>query len=162
MGKCLPTSGDLSPYAAELYAALEAVRSVNRTTKLTVVSTQKYVQDAMNKKLSGWEHIGWVGVQYHDVLRCLATELKARKAPTIFRVAKPGTHERTMCGHAAKLAKRAAKTSVTGGWDLTLPQGTALPELSLQENCQRVFYQSIREEKVKALAPRPSIVKKLL
>jgi hypothetical protein len=115
----------------------------------------------MNKELSGWEHIGWVGVQYRDVLRCLAAELKARRAPTIFKVVKPGTRKRAMCRHAAKLAKRAAKTSINGDWNLTLPQGTALPGLSLQDNRRRIFYRSIREEKVKALAPRPSTVKKL-
>jgi ribonuclease HI len=161
IGKCLPKSGERSQYVAELYAALEAVRSVSRNTKLTVVSTQNYVQDAMNKKLASWEHIGWVGVQHRDILRCLAAELNVRRAPTIFKVAGPGTRERAMCGQAAKLAKRAAKTSMNGEWDLTLPQGSTLPGLSLQDNRQRVFYRSIREEKVRALAPRPSTVKKL-
>ncbi|KAJ6628183.1 hypothetical protein B0H10DRAFT_1940730 [Mycena sp. CBHHK59/15] len=50
----------------------------------------------MNKKLPKWEHEGWVGVQHREVLRCVAAELKARKAPTIFKVAEPGSSDRTI------------------------------------------------------------------
>ena len=100
-------------------------------------------------------------MQQRDVLWCLGAELKARRALTIFKIAKPGSPERAMCRQAAKLAKQAVRTSMNEEWDLTLPQDTALPGLSLQGNCQRVFYRSIREEKVKALTPRPSTVIKL-
>ncbi|KAJ7818638.1 hypothetical protein B0H13DRAFT_1922161 [Mycena leptocephala] len=112
----------------------------------------------MNKKLSNWEHEGWVGVPHSEVLRCLAAELKARKAPTIFKIAVPGSEERARCKHAAALAKRAARDRREGQWELTLPPNTALPGLSLQGNRQRVFYRGIREVKtrVKATTPRPS------
>jgi hypothetical protein len=115
----------------------------------------------MIKKLPGWEHEGWVGVQHCDVLRCIVAELKARKAPTIFKVADPGSPERALCRQAAVLAKRTARTPVNGEWDLTLPRDTALPRLSLQGNRQRVFYRRIREEKVRTLAPRTSTEIKL-
>jgi S-adenosylhomocysteine hydrolase len=95
-GKCLPTTADQSQHAAELYAALEAIRCTDKNTTLTIVSTQDHVCDAMNK-LSGWEHEGWVGVSNRNVLRCMAAELKARKAPTIFEVAEPGSPDRERC-----------------------------------------------------------------
>jgi hypothetical protein len=85
-GKCIPVAGEQSQYAAEFFAALEAVRSTSRDTTLTITSTQTYICDAMNKKLSGW-----VGVPHREVLRCLAAELKARKASTIFKLAAPGS-----------------------------------------------------------------------
>ncbi|KAJ6572629.1 hypothetical protein B0H10DRAFT_1671065, partial [Mycena sp. CBHHK59/15] len=130
---------------------------------LTLISTQSYVHDAINKKLPAWEHEGWVGVQHRDVLRCLAAELKARKAQTIFAIAKPGSQLRAKCRQASVLAKGAARTPSDEQWVLTLPPGTALPGLSLQGNHQRVFYHSIREIKAKAhaLTPRPSTAKML-
>ncbi|KAJ6613690.1 hypothetical protein B0H10DRAFT_1805045 [Mycena sp. CBHHK59/15] len=135
----------------------------SRESTLTITSTQTYVRDAMNKKLPGWEHEGWVGVPHRDVLRCLSAELKARKAPTIFKLAHPGSHERTLCRHASALAKTAARTPKDERWELTLPPDTALPGLSLQGNRQRVFYRSIREIKTKtqALTPRYSTSKML-
>jgi hypothetical protein len=126
-GKCVPNNGERSQYAAEIFAALEAIRSVNKDTALTIISTQDYILDAMNKKLTRWEHEGWVGVQHREVLRCLAAEIKARRAPTIFKTAEPGSPDRKMCGQAAKLAKRAARDRMNEAWDLTLPQDTALP-----------------------------------
>jgi ribonuclease HI len=115
----------------------------------------------MNTKLPDWEHEGWVGNPHRDVLRCLAAELKARKAPTFFKLAKPGTPERLRCRQATILAKEAARTRESAQWDLTLPKDTALPGLSLQGNRQRVFYRSIREEKMRKLTPRPSTTKTL-
>ncbi|KAJ6595385.1 hypothetical protein B0H10DRAFT_1664479, partial [Mycena sp. CBHHK59/15] len=123
-----------------------------------ITSMQNYIRDAMNKKLPNWEHEGWVGVPHSGVLRCLAAELKARKAPTIFKIAVPGSEERARCKHATTLAKRAARDRRGEQWRLTLPLNTALPGLSLQGNRQRVFYRSICEVKtrMKATAPRPS------
>ncbi|KAJ6582752.1 hypothetical protein B0H10DRAFT_2168247 [Mycena sp. CBHHK59/15] len=134
-----------SQYGAELFAALEAVKTTNSETILTITSTQNYIRDAMNKKLPNWEHEGWVGVPHSGVLRCLAAELKARKAPTIFKIAVPGSEERARCKHATTLANRAARDRRGGQWELTLPPNTALLGLSLQGNRQRVFYRSIHE-----------------
>ncbi|KAJ7226846.1 hypothetical protein GGX14DRAFT_347280, partial [Mycena pura] len=150
-----------SQYVAEFFAALAAVRSANENTALTIYSAQPYVREAMNKKLQRWEHEGWVGVPNRDVLRCLAAELKARKAPTYFKVAEPGTAARAECKRVARLAKRAARRLETAMWDLSLPPNTALPGLSLQNNRQKVFYRGIREEKTKKLAPRASTERKL-
>jgi hypothetical protein len=111
--------------------ALEAVRSANKDSILTIISTQSYVSEAMNKKLSNWEHKGWVGVPHCDILRCLAAEVKARNTPTFFRVAAPGSLNRALCRQAAVLAKRAARAPTDEKWDLTLPQDMALPGLSL-------------------------------
>jgi ribonuclease HI len=94
-------------------------------------------------------------------LRCIAAELKARKAPTTFKLAAPGSSDRLPCRQAAILAKRAARMQTTETWDLTLPQGTALPGLSLQGNRQRIFYRSIREIKSQAAVPRASTVANL-
>ncbi|KAJ7090686.1 hypothetical protein C8R44DRAFT_955817 [Mycena epipterygia] len=160
-GRCIPISSEQSQYAAELFAALEAIRSTSKESILTIISTQKYVRDAMNKKLPGWEHEGWVGVPHRDVLRCIAAELKARKAATFFKIATPGSPERMLCRQAAVLAKRAARTPISEEWALTIPQDTALPGLSLQGNRQRVFYHSIREAKTRKLVPRASTVDKL-
>jgi ribonuclease HI len=135
---------------------LEAVRTVDTNSVLTIFSTQEYVREAMNKKLPKWEHEGWVGVPHRDVLRCLAAELKARKAPTTFKLAAPGSPERLLCRQATVLAKSAARTPENREWEFM-----ALPGLSLQGNRQRVFYQSIREEKTKKMTPRPSTMKAL-
>jgi hypothetical protein len=113
---------------------LEAIRIMSRDSALTIISTQSLVQEAMNKKLTGWEHEGWVGVPHRNILRCIAAELKARKAPTTFKLAAPGSSDRIPCRQAAILAKRAARTQTTETWDLSLPQGTALPGLRLQGN----------------------------
>ncbi|KAJ7747412.1 hypothetical protein DFH07DRAFT_747749 [Mycena maculata] len=162
-GVCIPSTEVQSQYAAELYAALAAIKMTNSETALTITSTQAYLQNAMNKKLSGWEHEGWVGVPHREVMRCLAAELKARKAPTIFKLAPPGSPERIQCRHASALAKRAARTRNDKQWELTLPPGTALPGLSLKGNKQRVFYRSIREVKAnkQAFVPRHSTTKML-
>ncbi|KAJ7754195.1 hypothetical protein DFH07DRAFT_743908 [Mycena maculata] len=152
-----------SQYAAECYAALEAIRTTRSETVLTITSTQSYVRDSMNKKLMGWEHEGWVGIPHREVLRCLAAELKTRKARTIFKIVAPGSHDRELCRQAAQLAKNAARSRTDEQWILKLPLNSALPGLSLQDNCQRVFYRSIREIKtnVQALFPRSSTTKML-
>ncbi|KAJ7203487.1 ribonuclease H-like protein [Mycena haematopus] len=160
-GKCVPAAGEQSQYVAEMYAALEAVRCTNTATELTIVSAQSFARDAMTKKLPTWEHEGWMGVPHRGVLRCLAAELKARKAKTVFKVTESDAPERTKCKKASVLAKRSARAPTDVPWDLTIPQGTALPGLSLQENRQRVFYHSIREMKTRNLTPRPSTTKML-
>ncbi|KAJ7191841.1 ribonuclease H-like protein [Mycena pura] len=160
-GKRIPEDHEQSQYAAEFYAVLMAVRKVSVETALTIVSAQPYVQEAMNKKLGRWENEGWVGVKHRDILRCVAAELKARAAPTFFKVAEPGTPARAACRKAAKIAKRAARAQVTGVWDMTLPTGMTLPGLRLQGNRQKNFYRSIREEKTEKLRARPSTANKL-
>ncbi|KAJ7852105.1 hypothetical protein B0H13DRAFT_2398923, partial [Mycena leptocephala] len=85
------------------------------------------------------------------VLRCVAAELKARKAPTFFKEAKPGTPERADCKKAARLAKRAARAPTIEAWDMTLPPGTALPGLSLIDNHQKLFYRTPRASTDKKL-----------
>jgi ribonuclease HI len=91
----------------------------------------------------------------------VAAELKARKAPTIFKVAEPGSPDRALCKPAAMLAKRAARTPAAEVWDFTLPEDTSLPGLSLQNNRQKIFCRSIREEKNCKLTTRPSTAKML-
>ncbi|KAJ6545701.1 hypothetical protein B0H19DRAFT_955908 [Mycena capillaripes] len=160
-GKCVPSGDKQSQYVAEFFAALEALRSVGKETALTIVSAQSYVHDAMNKKLWRWEHEGWTGVPHRGILRCVAAELKARKAPTYLKVALPGTPERARCRQAAGIAKRTAKNPTPAVWDLTIPINTALPGMSLVGNRQKIFYRSIREEKTRELTPRASTEKKL-
>ncbi|KAJ7323926.1 hypothetical protein DFH08DRAFT_711569 [Mycena albidolilacea] len=160
-GRCIPTTEEQSQYVAELYATLDAVRNADTNSTLTIFSTQKHIREAMNKKFSKWEHEGWAGTPHREVLKCLAAELKARKAPTIFKLAEPGTPERMMCRQATTLAKGVARTPESREWDLTIPRGTALPGLSLQGNRQKIFYRSIREEKTRNMAPRPSTMKSL-
>jgi ribonuclease HI len=91
----------------------------------------------------------------------MAAELKARKAPTIFEVAEPGSPDRERCRRATELAKIAARAPAVEIWDPTLPENTNLPGLSLQDNRQKVFYRSIREEKNLTLTTRPSTPKML-
>ncbi|KAJ7734174.1 hypothetical protein DFH07DRAFT_780395 [Mycena maculata] len=160
-GRCIPITVQQTQHAAELHAALDALRCVSSDSVLTIVSTQSHLRDAINKKLPQWEHEGWVGVPNREILCCLAAELKARKAPTFFRVAAPGSPERALCRQAAMLAKRAVRAPTEEEWDFTLPNDMGLPGLSLQGNRQRVFYRSIREAKAPKVAQRQSTVKKL-
>ncbi|KAJ7312652.1 hypothetical protein DFH08DRAFT_717439 [Mycena albidolilacea] len=160
-GRCVPANGEQSQYVAELCAVLDAVRNTDANSTLIIFSTQEHVREAMNNKLSNWEHEGWVETPHRDVLRCLAAELKARKAPTILKLAEPGTPERVRCRQASMLAKEAARTREDALWDLSLPRETALPGMSLQGNRQRVFYRGIREIKTGKLTPRPSTTKTL-
>jgi hypothetical protein len=154
IGRCIPSASEQSQYVAELFAALAAVRSASKDSILTIISTQNCLSDTMNKKLAKWE-------QHRDVLRCLAAELKVREVTTFFKMAISGSPLRTLCQQAADLAKRAAQAPLDEQWDLTLPQNTALPGMSLQGKRQRVFYRSIREEKTRTLVPRQSTLNKL-
>ncbi|KAJ7829720.1 hypothetical protein B0H13DRAFT_1916325 [Mycena leptocephala] len=86
-GKCIPVNWEQSQYAAELFAALEVVQSTDKNSALTIINTQDYVREPMNRHCT--------------------------------------------------------------------------PGLSLVGNRQRVFYRSIREEKTRALTPRPSTTKML-
>ncbi|KAJ6564118.1 hypothetical protein B0H19DRAFT_942602 [Mycena capillaripes] len=115
----------------------------------------------MNKKLTTWEHEGWMGVCHRNALRCLAAEIKARKGPTLLVVAKPGAAGRDLLRQASLLAKQAAIRNQVTQFDLSIPNGMALPGISLTENRQRTFYKSIREMKAKDVAVRPSTRKKL-
>ncbi|KAJ7195934.1 hypothetical protein GGX14DRAFT_376591 [Mycena pura] len=155
-GRRIPGDQEQSQYAADFYAVMMAIRATDADTTLTIFCAQPYVRDAMNKKLPRWEHEGWVGVQHREVLRCVAAELKARKAPTFFKVAEPGTPAKARCRKAAKAAKRAARAPGAAVWDMTIPPGMALPGLSLQGNRQKIFYRSIREEKTSKLPARAS------
>jgi hypothetical protein len=101
----IPEKEEQGPYAAEIYAALEAVRNADTSSTLIIVSCQSFIQNAMNKKLSVWEHEGWVNVRHREVLKCLAAELKARKGSTFFEVVEPGTEARARCREATLLAK---------------------------------------------------------
>ncbi|KAJ6524164.1 hypothetical protein B0H19DRAFT_1215011 [Mycena capillaripes] len=100
----------------------------------------------MNKKLSTWEHEGWVNVKHRQVLRCLAAELKARKGLTLFQKTEPGY-----------TARKATVSPI----DFSVPNGTALPGTSLIENRQRSFYRGIREEKNRGITTRIATRKQL-
>ncbi|KAJ7910721.1 hypothetical protein B0H13DRAFT_1876442 [Mycena leptocephala] len=104
----IPKKEEQGPHAAEIYAALEAVRNADTSSMLTIVSCQSFIPNAMNKKLSVWEHEGWVNVRHREVLKCLAAELKARKGSTFFEVVEPGTEARAHCREATLLAIQAA------------------------------------------------------
>ncbi|KAJ6559890.1 hypothetical protein B0H19DRAFT_1069610 [Mycena capillaripes] len=157
----VPIDEDQTPYIAEILAALDAVRNTDTNTKLTIVSTQSIIQKSMNKKLTTWEREGWMGVRHRDALRCLAAELKARRGPTDLVVAEPGTTGRDLLRQATLLAKQAAISNRVATVDLSVPNGMALPGVSLTENRQRTFYKSICETKAKDVAVRPSTRVKL-
>ncbi|KAJ7844549.1 hypothetical protein B0H13DRAFT_2286348 [Mycena leptocephala] len=80
----------------------------------------------MNKKLSTWEHEGWVNVHHREVLRCLAAELKARKGSTLFEIAKPGSVTKEYCQRATTLAKQSVRSTNVTTFDLSVPDGMAL------------------------------------
>ncbi|KAJ7919404.1 hypothetical protein B0H13DRAFT_1868495 [Mycena leptocephala] len=130
----IPEKEEQGPYAAEIYAALEAVRNADTSSTLTIVSCQSFIQNAMNKKLSVWEHEGWVNVRHREVLKCLAAELKARKGSTFFEVVEPGTEARARCREATLLAKQATRGTIVNKIDLSIPDGMALPGMSLSVN----------------------------
>jgi ribonuclease HI len=102
-----------------------------------------------------------VNIHHREVLRCLAAELKARKGPTLFRVVEPGKAARLHCREAMLLAKESARGTIINQMDLSVPNGTALPGMSLIGNRQRTFYGGIREIKVKKVTTRASTRKNL-
>ncbi|KAJ6556300.1 hypothetical protein B0H19DRAFT_948005 [Mycena capillaripes] len=157
----VPVDKEQTPYVAEVFAALDAVRNTDTRAELTIVSTQSFIQTSMNKKLTTWEREGWMGVRNRDALRCLAAELKARQGPTNIMVAKSGTKERDLLRQATLLAKQAATRNHVAPVDLSVPHGMALPGVSLTENRQRTFYKSIRETKATDVTVRPSTRVKL-
>ncbi|KAF8180956.1 hypothetical protein K438DRAFT_1602199 [Mycena galopus ATCC 62051] len=142
-------------------AALEIVRSVSPGTELALVSSNDYLSKAMTKKLSKWEVEGWVGVRHRKILKCLAAELKARRAKTTFVVAAQGSDAQRMCREAMGRAKLEARRGRTCKIALDIPPGTALTGIRLQGTRQKIFYRGIREMKVQALETRPSSKKKL-
>ncbi|KAJ7824831.1 hypothetical protein B0H13DRAFT_1658299 [Mycena leptocephala] len=160
-GFCIPADEVQSKYAAEIYAALDAVRNADTNSVLTIASSQSYIRNAMNKKLPTWEHEGWVNVRHKEVLRCLAAELKARKGSTLLIVAVPGSVTKEYCQKATTLAKQAVQGTTATTVDLSVPEGTALPGMSLTDNRQRSFYRAIREEKTRKVPTRTAARKHL-
>ncbi|KAJ7191356.1 hypothetical protein GGX14DRAFT_407293 [Mycena pura] len=146
---------------AELAAALVAVRAANPDSELTLVLSHDYVCKAMTKKLVKWERKGWVGVHHGNILKCLAAELKARKASTTFVVAPQGSTAQTMCREATRTAKTATSGNRFRAVTLDIPAGTALVGIPLQGNRQKTFYRGIREVKTQKLKDRPSTINKL-
>ncbi|KAJ6450249.1 hypothetical protein C8R45DRAFT_946857 [Mycena sanguinolenta] len=144
----IPDAWDQSLYVADFVAALEAVRQTSTVTALTIVSSQEYIHNVTTNKLMPWENEGWVGVCHWDVMKALATTLKARQAKTVFMTATLG-------------AKRQAESGRAVPGDLTAPKDTALPGIQLQGNRQRNFYKGIWEEKAKSLVQRKSMKKNL-
>ncbi|KAJ7222668.1 hypothetical protein B0H12DRAFT_1031287, partial [Mycena haematopus] len=126
-----------------------------------IVSTQDAVAKAITTKLGKWEREGWVGVPHRLVLKCLAAELKARTAETVFRVAASGSAAQALCREAKQRAKVEAGSNTPGQVVLTIPWGMALPGVSLQGNKQKIFYRAIREVKEDSLSSRPSTEHKL-
>ncbi|KAJ6532430.1 hypothetical protein B0H19DRAFT_965868, partial [Mycena capillaripes] len=57
---------------------------------------------------------------------------------------------------ATLLARQAAMSNQVAPFDLSIPNGMALPGVSLTGNRQRTFYKSIREMKAQDVAVRPS------
>ncbi|KAJ7835418.1 hypothetical protein B0H13DRAFT_1652638, partial [Mycena leptocephala] len=150
-----------SPYAAEIYAALDVVRNADTDSALTIASSQCYIRNAMNKKLSTWEHEGWVNVRHREALRCLAAELKVRKGSTLFEIAEPGSVTKEYCQRAMTLAKKSVRSTNVTTFDLSVPDGMALPGMSLTDNRQRSFYRGVREEKTKKVPTRTAVRKHL-
>ncbi|KAJ6528047.1 hypothetical protein B0H19DRAFT_1334165, partial [Mycena capillaripes] len=126
-----------------------------------IVSSRDFTQNAMNRKLSSWEHEGWVNVKHRDVLRCLAAELKARKGPTFFQKTEPGSSSRDYYQKATLLAKQAAQRNIVSPIDLSVPDGMALPGMSSVNNRQRSFYRRIREAKNRTVLTRTATRKQL-
>ncbi|KAJ7822937.1 hypothetical protein B0H13DRAFT_1659366 [Mycena leptocephala] len=91
----------------------------------------------------------------------LAAELKVRKGSTFFEVAEPGTEARAHCREATLLAKQAARGTIVNRIDLSIPDGMALPGMSLTGNRQPTFYRRIREGKAKKVLIRKSTQKHL-
>ncbi|KAJ7260320.1 hypothetical protein B0H12DRAFT_1014115, partial [Mycena haematopus] len=157
----IPEDWRQSSRVAELAATLIAIRATSREAELTIVSSHEYLSKAMNKKLSQWEREGWVGVPHSTVLKCIAAELKARKAKTTLVIAPLASSAQLRCLEAAGLAKAETSRNGTRQIDLTVPSGTSLSGIRLQGNRQKVFYRGIREVKVQDLKPRRSTERKL-
>ncbi|KAF8179515.1 hypothetical protein K438DRAFT_1444725, partial [Mycena galopus ATCC 62051] len=128
---------------------------------LTIVSSNGYVSKALTEKLPQWEQEGWVGVPHATVLKCLAAELKARTARSIFIVAPKTPDAQALCREAARLAKMGAGSIGVRQISLTIPTGTSLAGIRIQGNRQRVFYRGIREIKTRTMEPRPSTSRRL-
>ncbi|KAF8178395.1 hypothetical protein K438DRAFT_1605221, partial [Mycena galopus ATCC 62051] len=150
-----------SSQVAEIAAALEAVRATNQEAELTMVCMNNYISNAMTRKLAQWEHEGWVGVRHSKVLKCLAAELKVRKARTTFVVATPGSIAQMRCHEAAKLAKLGTRSPRVYEITLDIPAGTVLTGVRLQGNRQKTFYRGIRGVKNGTLEVRPATNRKL-
>ncbi|KAJ6536038.1 hypothetical protein B0H19DRAFT_1079572 [Mycena capillaripes] len=114
----------------------------------------------MNRKLS-WEHEGWVNVKHRDALRCPAAELKARKGPTFSQKTEPSSSARDYYQKAMLLAKHAAQRNIVSPIDLSVPDGIALPGMSLVYDRQRFFYSGIKEEKYRTVLTRTATRKQL-
>ncbi|KAF8169669.1 hypothetical protein K438DRAFT_1467289, partial [Mycena galopus ATCC 62051] len=138
-----------------------AVRRTEQGTELKIVSSQSYVTKAMTVKLTQWEREGWVGIPHSAILKCLAAEIKSRRAKTTFVVATQTSEARGLCREAAELAKAGARNTRARQVDLTVPAGMNLTGIRLQGNKQRIFYRGIREVKTQELGPRASTDRKL-
>jgi hypothetical protein len=145
-----------STQVAELTAMLEAIRSTDSQTELTIISMQDNIAETMSTKLTTWENEGWVGVPHREILRVIVAELEARKARTKFITAGPRTEAKTLCHLANKTAKTVAACNIVPEIQLDVPAAMALPGIQLRGNKQKVFYRGIQEAKTQDREPRPS------
>ncbi|KAF8142391.1 hypothetical protein K438DRAFT_1635614 [Mycena galopus ATCC 62051] len=115
----------------------------------------------MTKKLARYELEGWVDVRHSENLKCLAAELKVRKARTNFIVAEQGSAAQRMGHEASTLAKMGTTGARLREIALDIPAGTKLTGIRLEGNRQKTSYRGIREVKIQALEPRKSTNRKL-
>jgi hypothetical protein len=110
-----------SSQVTEIAATLEAERNTDSETELTLVSLHDYVSKAMTEKLAEMECEGWVDIRHRKILKCLAAELKMRKAKTSFVVAKQGSAAQKLCHEAMRLAKLGTTGTRTREIELDIP-----------------------------------------
>ncbi|KAJ7876991.1 hypothetical protein B0H13DRAFT_1893459 [Mycena leptocephala] len=128
----IPVDEIQSPYAAEIYAALDAVRNADTDSVLTIASSQ----------FATWEHEGWVNVRHRGALRCFAAELKARKGSTLFEIAEPGSVTKEYCQTATTLAKKSVRSTNVTTFDLSVPDGMALPARKHLDTVRKLMVES--------------------
>ncbi|KAJ7220660.1 hypothetical protein GGX14DRAFT_354602 [Mycena pura] len=155
----VPTDWNQDAQSAEILAALVAIRAVHSDTDLTLVSTQDYIQKAMNTHLQKWEDKGWVGVKDRIPLQCLAAEIRARAGRTFFGVASTSADENMK--RAKSLAAAGYGHTTAAKIDLTAPPGHSSRGMSLVGTKQKTFYQAIREVKDHKRVPRPATTRQI-
>lgn len=132
----------------ELAAVLWAVKNVDKTKKLNIISDSKYVITGLTEHLPRWEATGYIGTANKNLFRTTAAALRERAAQTTFRWIKGHSGDKGNDG-ADKLADTGAKKNKDDILDLEISPRFNLTGAELKSMTQALLYKGICELKLR-------------
>ncbi|KAI0080617.1 hypothetical protein K474DRAFT_1589718, partial [Panus rudis PR-1116 ss-1] len=135
-----------SPWVGEIVAVLRAAQVTPNFVPLCIVTTSKYLLNALTKHFTVWENRGWIGIETHHLLKPTIMNLRRRSAPTTFRWLKTGSSDPNMM-KAAQLAEEGVKKDHDDILDLAIDPKFDIQGAKLVDLTQSLAYAGIVEAK---------------